>query len=90
MTCKVIMTKSLICPHCNGNLKAKPFTLGTSLGLEIMMWSIAGMLFLLGMLWVPAFFIGGAFGIFVVLKKPGYDKYECNSCGKSVLFKDLS
>ncbi|MEQ1775595.1 MAG: hypothetical protein ABL891_17600 [Burkholderiales bacterium] len=84
----------MVCPHCDGRIDAKPFSLGAWIGAmvlgDIATFTLVGVFVLVGLMWEPAWVI--AFVIVVVgfvRRSSKQMPYACTKCHAEFTLKQL-
>ena len=82
------------CPHCNGRIDTKPFSLGAMFGTmivgDIAIYAIAGIFFLVGLMWEPAWVIALVIVIAVIVRKSAKQAhYVCAECKREFTHRQL-
>jgi len=82
------------CPHCNGRIDTKPFSLGAIFGTmilgDIAIYAIAGVFFLVGLMWEPAWVIALIIVVAVIIRRAAKQThYVCVECKREFTHRQL-
>lgn len=82
------------CPHCNGRIDTKPFSLGAMFGTmivgDIAIYAIAGIFFLIGLMWEPAWVIALVIVVAVIVRRSAKQAhYMCAECKREFTHRQL-